>query len=77
MAAVTPVTGNHCRGTYANGDPDIQLKCLKETDDDGNPVYTCATMKLFKANCPKNNRQCSQLSSAWVPAVTVCAQRLY
>jgi hypothetical protein len=29
------------------------------------------------ANCPKGNMMCSGMSGAWVPAVTVCGQRLY
>jgi hypothetical protein len=77
MAAVTPVTGNGCKGTFADGTANIQLKCLKGSDDQGDPIYTCATWRKFRVSCPKVNRQCSNLSEAWVAAITVCNQRLY
>jgi hypothetical protein len=28
-------------------------------------------------SCPKINMMCNAMSGAWVPAVTVCSQRLY
>lgn len=74
--ATTPTPGNGCIGTYANGDPDIRLKCLKETTDDGD-VFNCSTMRLFRVNCSKINRQCNSISSAYVAAITVCSQRLW
>lgn len=77
MAAVTPVPSNGCLGTFADDSVNRQLKCQKSVDDDGNPVYTCATWRLFKANCPSTTRQCNTLSTAYVAAVTVCAQRLF
>lgn len=77
MAAVTPVSANKCVGNYADGTPNIQLYCYKGVDALSNPIYTCATWRKFKVNCPKTNFQCSNLSEAWVAAVTVCNQRLF
>lgn len=77
MAAVTPVSGNNCRGSFADGTADIRLKCVKTRDDEDLPVYTCATWKYFKVSCPKLNQQCSSLSGAWLPSITVCNQKLF
>lgn len=78
MAAITPTPiGNSCRGVYGDGTPNIQFRCVKSKDNDGVPVYNCAGRRYFKANCPKSNQQCSQLSGAWVASVTVCRQRLF
>lgn len=77
MAAVTPVSGNKCVGSHADNTPNIQLYCLKGYDDQGDPIYTCATWRKFRVNCPKLNQLCSNLSEAWVAAVTVCNQRLF
>lgn len=35
------------------------------------------TWRLFYAQCPKLNQLCSRWSKAYVPAVTVCIQRLF
>jgi hypothetical protein len=77
MAAVTPTVSNHCRGTFASGDPDVRFLCLKEVDEDGNNVFACAGMRLFKANCPKINQSCSHFSTAYLPAITICYQRIF
>lgn len=77
MAATTPTPSNGCKGTFANGDPDLRLKCVKELDDEGEKVFNCATMRLFRVNCSKINRQCNTISAAYVPAITVCSQRLF
>ena len=77
MAAITPVTANHCIGQYADGTDNIQLKCYKGLDDSDNPLYTCATWRYFRVQCPKLNQQGSNLSGAYVAAVTVCNQRLF
>ena len=77
MAAVTPVTGNRCKGTNADNTPNLKHYCYKGLDDNGDPIYTCATWRKFRVNCPKVNAQCSALSEAWVAAVTVCNQRLF
>lgn len=77
MAAVTPVTGNKCVGSYADGSPNLKFYCQKGLDDDDEPILTCATWKLFRANCPKTSQICSAQSSAWVAAVTVCNQKLF
>jgi hypothetical protein len=72
MAVVTPSVANHCVGTDINNEPDIRLKCRKS---DG--TNTCATWRLFYVQCPKVNQSCSSMSSAWVPAITVCNQNLW
>jgi hypothetical protein len=77
MTAVSPITGNKCVGTYADGSPNRQLYCNKGLDENGDPIYTCATWRRFRVNCPKVNFQCSTLSEAWVAAITVCNQRLF
>ena len=77
MAVVPPITGNKCMGKNADGTANIKYYCLKGNDTQGAPIYTCATWKSFRANCPKNNSQCSSLSEAWVAAVTVCNQKLF
>ena len=38
---------------------------------------SCRSWKQFYANCPKGNRQCSKESRAYLPAITVCTQRLF
>ena len=77
MAAIAPLSGNNCRGQYADGTPNIQVKCVKSIDDEGDPVYACTTWRYFKVNCPKVNFQCSSISGAYVAAITVCRQALY
>jgi len=34
-------------------------------------------MRFFLVNCPKVNQLCNANSGAWVPAITVCRQRLF
>jgi len=65
---VVPVTSNGCVR---------KLLCNKGLDANGNKIFTCATWRRFRVNCPKVNFQCSSLSEAWVAAVTVCRQRLF
>lgn len=77
MAAVTPTTANKCKGTNADDTPNVKFYCYKGLDDDDNPEYTCATWRKFKVNCPKINKQCSSISEAYVPAITVCRQQLF
>jgi len=77
MAAVTPVSANKCKGTFADDTPNIQLYCLKGEDAMAQPIYTCATWRKFRVSCPKLNQLCSTRSEAWVAAITVCNQRLY
>lgn len=38
---------------------------------------SCRNWKMFYANCPKRNGQCSRYSKAYVPAITVCLQKLF
>jgi hypothetical protein len=77
MAVVTPLPANHCIGADAAGNTVYQLKCLKGLDDSDDPIYTCAKWRKFRVNCPKVNFQCSNLSEAWVAAITVCNQKLF
>lgn len=75
--AVPAITGNKCVGSYTDGSPYRKHYCLKGLDANGDKIFTCATWRKFRVNCPKINFQCSALSEAWVAAVTVCRQRLY
>ena len=77
MAAVPPVSGNKCVGSKADGSVNRQFYCLKGFDDEGNRILTCTTWRMFKVNCSKINSLCSNLSQAYVPAITVCNQHLY
>lgn len=77
MAAVTPTPARKCIGSDASGVPVRNLYCLKGMDDNGDPIYTCATWRKFKVSCPKINSLCSSLSEAYLPAITVCNQRLF
>jgi hypothetical protein len=74
--ATTPTTSNHCIGSNDDGTTNINLYCYKGVDDEGDPIYVCATWRRFKVSCPKVNSMCSSLSEAWLPAITVCNQRL-
>lgn len=73
----TPLPANKCVGAYSDNTPNIQLYCNKGNDSQGDPIYTCATWRMFKAQCPKVNQNCSGQSQAWVAAVTVCGQGLF
>ena len=77
MAYIPVSSINHCIGENADGTVNRQLYCLKGFDDGGNPIYTCAKWRLFKVNCSKINSLCSNLSQAYVAAITVCNQHLY
>lgn len=77
MSAIPPLSSNNCRGVYEDGTPNIRLKCVKSLDNEGQPVFACTTWRFFKVSCPKINRLCSSLSGAYVPAITVCRQKLY
>lgn len=50
------------------------LVCLKPDNTTVN-----IGIRQFPPNCPKinYNNQCSTIYSAWLPAITVCRQRLY
>ena len=77
MAAVPALPGNGCKGTFEDGSPKVQHKCLKGYDQLDQKIFTCTTMRLFSVKCPKVNFLCSERSTAWVAAVTVCNQRLF
>lgn len=51
-----------------------------ETDKDTGErtcTYQDVTYRFFYVNCPKSSFNCSAQSGAWVPAITVCNQRLF
>ena len=51
------------------------MKCKK---DDG--TFTVTSWKYFFTQCTRNQQAlglCSAISGAWVPAITVCNQRLF
>jgi hypothetical protein len=48
------------------------LRCRKD-----NGTYTCVTWKIFYAACHRGQFNCNTNSAAFVPAVTICAQRLF
>lgn len=79
MAAilVPAITGNKCVGSYTDGSVLRKHFCKKGTDANGDSIYTCATWRKFRVNCPKINFQCSSRSEAWVAAAVVCRQRLF
>jgi hypothetical protein len=47
------------------------LPCRKS-----NGSISCSKWKYFMADCPKNNMMCSGMSGAYLPAITICNQRL-
>jgi len=49
--------------------------CLPCRKPDGS--LTCSKWTYFFADCPKNNMMCSGMSGGYVPAITVCNQRLF
>lgn len=75
--AVTPVPGNNCIGSNSAGNTVRHLKCFKGLDQQDDKIFTCATWRKFRVQCPKLNQQCSTLSEAWVAASVVCRQRLF
>lgn len=77
MAYIPVSTINHCVGENADGTPNRQLYCLKGYDDQDAPIYTCAKWRKFRVNCPKVNSLCSNLSEAYVAAITCCNQKLF
>ena len=49
-------------------------------DEYDNPIVSTVTWKYFTAQCTRIQQglgTCSGTSGAWVPAVSVCAQRLF
>jgi hypothetical protein len=76
IIAPTPI-GNNCMGQTAAGAPNIQFKCQVSTDVDGTPIFGCVPMQLFFVSCNTFNSLCNSNSSAFLPAITVCAQQLF
>lgn len=46
-------------------------------DYTGAPIYVNVSWRQFRVNCPKTNMLCSSQSVGYLPAITVCAQRLF
>lgn len=65
-----PVTNVVC--TDQTAQTNTGFKCKKP---DGN--VECIKWRFFYPDCPRLNLLCNPLSGAWVPAVTVCDQRLF
>jgi len=59
----------------------MSFRCGVCSTDTSTSVRTCTyqttTWRLFYANCPKLNQLCSAKRGAYVPAITVCTQRLF
>lgn len=55
---------------------DSKMRC-KYTDANGQAAYRTVTWKLFYPNCSNTNLQCNSINGAYVPAITVCLQRLW
>jgi uncharacterized delta-60 repeat protein len=58
----------------ASGFVQATSTCLPCRKSDGS--ISCSKWKYFMADCPKNNRMCSGMSGAYLPAITICNQRL-
>jgi hypothetical protein len=71
----------YCRrpdGVLVNLDQGTYQSCANGSMNGAGQVSSkCGGWKFFYANCPKTNTQCSGLSGAWVPAITVCQQQLF
>ncbi len=49
-------------------------------DESENPIYTTTTWKFYTAQCTRIQQGlgiCSGTSGAYVPAITVCIQKLF
>lgn len=69
----TPEVSTSCAKTTCAGQKGFA--CFKPDS-----TCTCAKWKFFNANCTRSQNAlgiCSSLSGAYVPAITVCNQRLY
>ena len=54
----------------------MTFRC-KTTANSGKVQYSQVGLRLFYPNCPKLNTLCSAKRGAYVPAITVCLQRLF
>lgn len=52
------------------------FKCLYKMNN-GSPSYTNTSSKVFYTRCKKGQSLCSSKSSAYVPAMTVCNEKLF
>jgi hypothetical protein len=58
----------------SNTAKDEGLPCFKCRNKS---ILDCVKWKYAYANCPKGNMMCSGISGGYVPAITVCNQKLY
>lgn len=52
------------------------MRC-KYLDSNGDQQVATVTWRLFYPACGRLNQRCNALLGAYVPAVTVCLQRLF
>lgn len=69
----------YCRKAPRSGETVGVLTTLRQNCARANSRVNklCGGWRYFMANCPKGNQLCSGMSGAWLPVVTVCANRLY
>lgn len=69
----------YCRKPPARGEMKGVLTTLKKHCGMPNiaGAKVCGGWKYFLADCPRTNQMCSGMSGAWLPASTVCSQRLF
>lgn len=75
--ATLPSIINNCRGVKNTGVLDIQFKCMKTIDVNGNPVYGCSQWRQVKSAPAKIYHRKHVDSTAYLPAITVCNQKLF
>ncbi len=64
--------------TSVSGETNTGMKCAKPEDTSGNVYFTCARWRIFYPNCGRNlNGLCNPQAGAYVPAITICTQRLF
>lgn len=69
----------YCRKAPRSGETIGVLSTLQQNCARANSRVNklCGGWKYFMANCPKTNQLCSARSGAWLPAITICAQRMF
>lgn len=69
----------YCRKPVAKGETVGVLTTLNQSCARPNSRINklCGGWKYFMADCRKPNMMCSAMSGAWLPASTVCGQRLF
>ena len=69
----------YCRKPPARGETVGVLTTLRQNCARSNSRINklCGGWKYFLADCPRLNQLCSGKSGAWLPAITICGQRLF